>query len=67
MHLAERQRLRLARPVARPSIEALPEAVARQVDDVEAEMARHVEQHHARMAKLLQSGTGICRVAAATP
>lgn len=66
MQLSERQRLRLARPVARPSIEALLEAIARQLDDVEAEMARHVEQHYARMARLLQSVAGIGRVAAAT-
>ena len=66
MQLSERQRLRLARPVARPSIEALLEAIARQLDDVEAEMAQHVEQHHAQMARLLQSVAGIGRVAAAT-
>jgi transposase len=66
MQLSERQRLRLARPVTRPSIEALLEAIARQLDDVEAEMARHVEEHHAEMAKLLQSVAGIGRVAAAT-
>lgn len=66
MQLSERQRLRLARPVTRPSIEALLEAIARQLDDVEAEMAHHVEQHHAQMAKLLQSVAGIGRVAAAT-
>jgi transposase len=66
MQLSERQRLRLARPVARPSIEALLEAIARQLDDVEAEMARHVEQHYAQMAKLLQGVAGIGRVAAAT-
>lgn len=66
MQLSERQRLRLARPVARPSIQALLEAIARQLDDVEAEMARHIEQHHAQMAKLLQSVAGIGRVAAAT-
>ena len=53
MQLSERQRLRLARPVARPSIEAMIEAIRRQLDDVEAEMARHVEQHHAQMAALL--------------
>ncbi|MCO5118026.1 MAG: transposase [Burkholderiaceae bacterium] len=58
--------LRLARPVARPSIEALLEAIARQLDDVEADMARHVDQHHARMAQLLQGVAGIGRVAAAT-
>ena len=66
MQLSERQRLRLARPVTRPSIEALLEAIARQLDDVEAEMARHVEEHCAEMAKLLQSVAGIGRVAAAT-
>jgi len=66
MQVAERQRLRLARPVTRPSIEALLEAIARQLDDVEAEMVRHVEEHHAQMAKLLQSVAGIGRVATAT-
>lgn len=66
MQLSERQRLRLARPVTRPSIEALLEAIARQLNDVEAEMVRHVEQHHAQMAKLLQSVAGIGRIATAT-
>jgi len=66
MQLSERQRLRLARPVTRPSIEAVLEAIARQLDDVEATMARRVEQHHAQMTKLLQNVAGIGRVAAAT-
>jgi transposase len=66
MQLSERQRLRLARPVTRPSIEALLEAIARQLDDVEAEMAQHVQRHHAQMAKLLQSVAGIGKIAAAT-
>jgi len=66
MQLSERQRLRLARPVTRPSIEALLEAIARQLDEVNAEMALHVEQHHAALAKLLQSVAGIGKVAAAT-
>ena len=47
MQLAERQRLTLARPVARPSIEALLEAIGRQLDEVEAEIAHNVERHHA--------------------
>jgi transposase len=42
------------------------EAIARQLDDVDAQMLSHVEQHHAVMAKLLQSVAGIGRVAAAT-
>ncbi len=66
MQLSERQRLRLARPVTRPSIEALLAAIARQLDDVDAEMARHVKEHHVQMAKLLQSVTGVGRVCAAT-
>lgn len=66
MQLSERQRLRLARAVARPSIDAMLEAIARQLDDVEAEMASHVERHHAAAAQLLQSVAGVGRVAAAT-
>jgi transposase len=66
MQLSERQRLRLARPVARPSIEAMIEAIKRQLDDVEAAMARHVEQHHFALAKVLQGVAGIGKVAAAT-
>jgi transposase len=66
MQLAERQRLRLARQVARPSIEAMLEAIAKQLDDVEAEMVAHVERHHAQAAKLLQQVKGIGRIAAAT-
>jgi len=66
MQLAERQRLKLARPVARPSIEALLEVIARQLDDVAAQMVAHVEQHHAQMAKLLQTVAGIGKVVAAT-
>lgn len=66
MQLSERQRLRLARPVAQPSIEALLQAIARQLDDVEAQMVAHVAEHHAQMSKLLQSVAGIAKVAAAT-
>ena len=64
MQLSERQRL--ARPVAQPSIEALLQAIARQLDDVEAQMVAHVAEHHAQMSKLLQSVAGIGKVAAAT-
>jgi len=66
MQLSERQRLRLARPVTRPSIEALLEAIGRQLDDVEAQMVAHVAEHHSQMAKLLQSVAGIGKVATAT-
>jgi transposase len=66
MQVSERQRLRLARLVARPSIEALLEAIARQLDDVEAQMSRHVAEHHSQLAKVLQSVAGIGKMAAAT-
>lgn len=66
MQLSERQRLQLARAVALPSIDAMIEAIRRQLDDVEARMARHVEQHHAALARVLQAVAGIGRVAAAT-
>ena len=66
MQLSERQRLRLARPVARPSIEAMLQAIARQLGDLEGEMAAHIERHHAQAAQVLQAVVGIGRVASAT-
>ena len=66
MRLSERQRLRLARPVTRPSIQALLEAIACQLDDVDARMLSHVEQHRAVMSRLLRNVAGIGRVAATT-
>ncbi len=66
LQLTERQHLRVARPVTRPSIEALLEAIGRQLDQVDGEMVHHVQQHHAAMAKLLQTVPGIGRVVAAT-
>ena len=66
MQLSERQRLRLARPVARPSIEAMLQAIARQLDDLEGEMAAHIERHHTQAAQVLQAVVGIGRVASAT-
>lgn len=66
MRLSERQRLRLARPVTRPSIQALLEAIACQLNDVDAKMLSHVEQHRAVVSKLLQDVAGVGRVAATT-
>jgi transposase len=65
IRVSEEQRLRLARPVTRPSIDALLEEIARQLKDVEGEMTRHVEQHYAELSRLLQSVPGISRVSAA--
>jgi len=62
----ERQRLSLARPAVRGSIEALIEAIKRQLDEVDGEMARHVSAHFAELEQLLRSAGGIGPVASAT-
>lgn len=59
---AGRQRLGLARPVARPGIEA----IERRLDDVEAQTASHVQTHDKARAKVLQGVAGIGKVADAT-
>ncbi|OXJ06791.1 hypothetical protein CFB39_38275 [Burkholderia sp. AU6039] len=64
LQLSERQRLRLARPVTRPNIQRLLEAIACQLEDVDAKMLGHVKRHRAVMAKVLQDVPGIGRVTA---
>jgi len=66
MMLSERQRLQLAIAVVRPSIEAMIEAIRKQLDDVEAQMVSHVQKHYAELDKLLRSASGIGPVASAT-
>lgn len=66
MLLSERQRLQLAIPLVRPSIEAMIEAIRKQLDDVEAQMVAHVQAHYAKLDKLLRSASGIGPVASAT-
>lgn len=66
MMLSERQRLQLAIAVVRPSIEALIEAIRKQLDDVEAQMTGHVQAHYTELDKLLRSARGIGPVASAT-
>lgn len=66
MMLSERQRLQLAIAVIRPSIEAMIEAIRKQLDDVEAQMVNHVQTHYAELDKLLRSASGIGPVASAT-
>jgi len=62
----ERLRLAQARRVPiRTSVEVMITAIKAQIDDVEAQMARHIETHHAAAAKLLRSMTGIGFVACA--
>ena len=66
MMLSERQRLQLAIAVVRPSIEAMIEAIRKQLDDVEAQMVSHVQAHYAELDKLLRSASGVGPVASAT-
>lgn len=63
---AERQRLAMARATVRPSIEALISAIQQQLDQVDAEMANHVQQHYGELERLLRSASGIGRVVSAT-
>jgi transposase len=66
MLLSERQRLQLAMAVVRPSIEAIIQAIRRQLDDVEAQMVAHVQTHFKDTDQLLRSASGIGPVASAT-
>ena len=66
MLLSERQRLQLAIAVVRPSIEAMIEAIRKQLDEVEAQMVGHVQAHYAELDRLLRSASGIGPVASAT-
>ena len=62
----ERQRLAFARPAVRGSVEALIEAIKKQLADVESDMAKHVTAHFAELDQLLQTAGGIGPVASAT-
>ena len=66
MLLSERQRLQLAIVVVRPSIEAMIEAIRRQLDEVEGQMVSHVVEHYEELDTLLRSTRGIGPVASAT-
>ena len=66
MMLSERQRLQFTPTKLRPSIEAIIKAIKKQLDDVEAQMTRHVRAKYAALDKLLQSTKGIGPVNSAT-
>jgi transposase len=66
MLLSERQRLQLAIPMVRPSIEAIIQAIRTQLDDVEAQMTSHVRVHFGELDTLLRSARGIGPIASAT-
>lgn len=59
MLTAERQRLRLAHAAARPSIERVIVFLKQELDDSEAQVAAHVQRHHAQLAQALASVPGI--------
>jgi len=59
MHVAENHRLSSSHAAARKSIEAMIQAIRAQLDDVEADLARHIERDHADLAKLLASVRGV--------
>ena len=59
MRTAERNRLSLSHKAARKSIEIVIRTLTKQIEDIEAQMAHHVQQHHADLAKLLNSAKGI--------
>lgn len=63
---SERLRLQLATAKVRPSIEALIAAIRAQLEDIDAQMQAHVQQHFAPLDDLLRSARGIGPIASAT-
>ncbi len=66
MLTSERLRLGTAHPVVRDSIITAIEVLKKLLDDAEAQMVRHVTQHHAQAETLLRSVSGIGPTTAAT-
>lgn len=63
---AERQRLQITPHRLHPSLEAIIKAIQAQLDDIEDQMIAHVKEHFAELDQLLQSASGIGKVASAT-
>ena len=66
MRVAEHQRLSVSHAAAKKSIEAMIEAIRAQINEVEADLAKHIEIHHADLAKRLASVRGIGPTTVAT-
>ncbi len=66
MHVAEHQRLSVSHAVARKSVETLIKAIRAQLDEVEAELAKHIATHHADLAQRLVSVRGVGPATVAT-
>lgn len=62
----ERQRLAIARPAVRRSVQALIRAIEKQLDQVDGEMTRHLTTHFRELDQLLRTTGGIGPVASAT-
>lgn len=56
---AEQKRVATSHRVARKSIEKLIRAIRKQLDDIESQLAAHIEQHHRELSELLQSADGV--------
>lgn len=65
-HVAEPQRLSVSQAVARKSIAARISAIRAQLDEIETELARHLETPHADLAQWLASVRGIGPATVAT-
>ncbi len=63
---SERQRLQITPRKLHPSIEAIIAAIKAQLDELDAQMVRHVREHFSGLDGLLQSTSGIGPVASAT-
>jgi transposase len=59
MITSERQRMRISHVAARPSIERVIEFLKKELTDSDAEVAAHVQRHHAELAAALSSVPGI--------
>jgi transposase len=59
MITSERQRMRVSHAAARPSIERVIEFLKTELADCDADVAAHVQRHHAELATALASVPGI--------
>lgn len=66
MLVAERQRLAVAHPKAKPSILQILDAIAAQLHDVDGQLKAHIRAHHADLARLLTSVKGVGPTTAST-
>lgn len=66
MLVAERQRLGVAHPKAKPSILQIMDAIAAQLHDVDGQLKEHIQAHHADQARLLTSVKGVGPTTAST-